>query len=280
MPLGGLKTYFGSLIPEKINSMLEGMSRGSSGGPKDLQEAISERRQAEAETLRIYSGLATTGQMSSMLFSQLEHFIRRIQSEVALVRGDISFDSLDEGRLEDLRQSMGAIDELLHQVQGKMRRMDPLAKPGKSRRLRKVRLGDCVAAPLEAFQDLFAEADVTVELLGDDSVIVNSSSYVIQQALAPILDNALYWVRQRGRGRSVLVEIEPGSISVSNNGPSIPVEDLQRIFLPHFTRRPDATGLWLTLAQNLMDSIGGEVSHTSYTNYETFTIRVDRSVPE
>ncbi len=252
-------------VDQKIDGLVGELSHGTgSGRVKALQAALEERRQAEAETIRLYSGLATSGQLSGMIFGQLGHYLLQVDSELALLGGDLSFDleDLDEGFLDDLQWSLDRLRKLTGEMRAKVERLDPLASPGRGRRLKEISLGECVTVVLDAFQDLFAEAEVDLRVQGDHTTLVRTNSSVVQQALAAILDNALYWVAQRKKGRVVVVELDAKAITISNNGPAIAPADLEHVFEPHFTRRPDAAGLGLALAADLMQTIGGRVGVT------------------
>jgi signal transduction histidine kinase len=54
---------------------------------------------------------------------------------------------------------------------------------------------------------------------------------------------------------------KPG-FTVSDTGPGIPESDRHAIFEPHFTTREGAHGLGLTLARDLLKSIGARVRVT------------------
>ncbi|MFW6198917.1 MAG: ATP-binding protein, partial [Acidobacteriota bacterium] len=49
-------------------------------------------------------------------------------------------------------------------------------------------------------------------------------------------------------------------IEVSDDGPGIPRDDLERIFDPYFSTKPDGTGLGLTIAHSIIDKHGGRLS--------------------
>jgi len=272
----------GSKLPDlaqqadaKISQMVDALGRnGGSASTKALREAINERRNSEADTLRLYAGLATNGQLAGMVFEQLKHFMRQLDSELQLVEGDLSFDidSLDEGFLEDLKWSFGRLRKLSSDMHARMDQVDPLASAKKGRRIRRTTTGHCVTAVLDAFSDLMAEAEVDLRILGSHAIEVETNEDLVQQALAAILANALYWVRLRDKGRWIEVSLQADGIAIGNNGPAIDESDLNFVFEPHFTRREDAAGLGLTLARDLLGSGGMRLSVTSCPSRTTFKI--------
>jgi len=48
-------------------------------------------------------------------------------------------------------------------------------------------------------------------------------------------------------------------ISVADNGPGIPAEDLPRIFVPFYTTKPGGTGLGLPICRRIIENLGGTV---------------------
>ena len=46
-------------------------------------------------------------------------------------------------------------------------------------------------------------------------------------------------------------------VSVSDQGPGIGSEDLERVFWPGFTRKPGGIGMGLTVVSELVDAYGG-----------------------
>ena len=256
-------------IDRLVGALADG---GESTDVRQLKVALEERRQAEAETLRLYSGLATTGQLAGMLYGQLGHYLLQFESELSLLRSDVTHEEIDAGFLTGLTWSLDRLRTLSGEMRAKIDRLDPLAAPSRARRLKQTRLGDCTSLVLEAFEDLFAEAEIELRVEGDGDALVLTNASVVQQATAAILDNALYWVRQREKRRVITLVMDPTGLRVSNNGPPVLSADVDHIFDAHFTRRPDAPGLGLTLASDLMKTIGGRVSYQADAKRAAFVV--------
>src|SRR3954462_2009022 len=65
--------------------------------------------------------------------------------------------------------------------------------------------------------------------------------------------------------------------TVSDNGPGIPANMQKKIFLPYFTTKSRGTGLGLSGAQRIMQSIGGSISFVSEPGKgTTFTVEMPR----
>jgi len=49
-------------------------------------------------------------------------------------------------------------------------------------------------------------------------------------------------------------------VTVSDSGPGIPEENLEKIFSPHFTAKPEGMGLGLSICRNIIKKLGGRIT--------------------
>tara|TARA_B100000579_G_scaffold407051_1_gene393994 strand:- start:68 stop:1033 length:966 start_codon:yes stop_codon:yes gene_type:complete len=82
---------------------------------------------------------------------------------------------------------------------------------------------------------------------------------LIERAVSNMIDNALKW---NPPNSSIQVEVENGSIRVSDNGPGIPVEEHEQVF-ERFYRTEEArslpgSGLGLSIVRHVAESFGGQ----------------------
>jgi signal transduction histidine kinase len=66
---------------------------------------------------------------------------------------------------------------------------------------------------------------------------------------------------------------ETAVLTVTDDGPGIPSENLNRIFQPYFTTKATGTGLGLSIVREMVRRVGGQISVTSVPN-ETTVFRV------
>ncbi len=91
---------------------------------------------------------------------------------------------------------------------------------------------------------------------------IKANAEHLVQVLLNLLTNSLAALEDSHRGK-VTVTTSAGEgvikITVSDNGPGIPPENLRRIFDPFFTTKEDGTGLGLSIIQRLVEDHGGFV---------------------
>jgi nitrogen fixation/metabolism regulation signal transduction histidine kinase len=77
---------------------------------------------------------------------------------------------------------------------------------------------------------------------------------LLVNAIAAVSANGHVWINagHDSKKRNVI-------ISVSDDGPGIPTEDIDNIFEPYFTSKPDGTGLGLTLVKRIIEDHNGSI---------------------
>lgn len=99
---------------------------------------------------------------------------------------------------------------------------------------------------------------------------------LIEQVLINLITNAIYAVKGAASPRIRLrfrKEEEKSCIDVIDNGKGIPVANLDKIFIPFFTTRPDGSGIGLSISRNIMKMHKGNLEVHSVQGEETrFTL--------
>jgi signal transduction histidine kinase len=127
-----------------------------------------------------------------------------------------------------------------------------------------------VARAVESCAALARQADVVVELSGEDSsAIVVADGARLLQAFQNLVENA---IEHTPRGGMVRVDARLESrlgrsgvlCSVRDRGPGFDPADLPRVFEPFFTRRPGGTGLGLPIVQRIVEQHAGQVEAANH----------------
>lgn len=240
---------------------------------EQLKLQIREFRDTTADAVRHYAGLASAGQMSGLIFRQLEHPMRQIQSDLGLVLGDLEAGDLDDDDLDDLHTGVKRALQHLKTMEKRMQTLDPLAIGGRGRRVSRQQLNEMLLMVLEPYDEEFNRLGVAFDFRGDPTVELKTNREVVQQALANLVDNAIWFASQGDAATpTVTIKVTKQGFAVSDNGPGIPENHRNAVFEPHFTTRDGAHGLGLTLVRDLLKTVGGRVR---LTNLKPATLSVE-----
>jgi signal transduction histidine kinase len=92
------------------------------------------------------------------------------------------------------------------------------------------------------------------------SVVASFDQHQVQQALLNLVRNA---VEASPEGAEVLLTVraaeQTASVSVANQGPSIPTETLSRLFEPFTSTKPGGSGLGLAVSRAIARAHGGDL---------------------
>lgn len=266
---------------DRMEELLAPFRNGGEAGREEVEEvrrAFEELREASAETIRHYAGAATTGQLAGLIFRQLSHPVRQIRSDLELVAEDVNRGLSSDEDVEDVLNSVRSALQRLKTMEQRMEKIDPLAIGGRGRRVKQIALADPLEDVAAAYQDEFDRRGVFLDFKPNRDSVVTTNPEIVQQVFSNLLDNALHWA-DKGDGAEdpvVKVRLTPKGFSIHDSGPGISEKVRRVIFEPHFTTRDDAHGLGLTLAKDLLKTIGGRIRLTDPESAR-FSVEVHRS---
>lgn len=110
----------------------------------------------------------------------------------------------------------------------------------------------------------YPESNVNIRLLCNPAdMLLFADEQLATQVVTNIIKNAVRACKECDNPK-ILIEarINPNesiTIEISNNGPLIPSENIDQIFVPFFTTNPDGNGIGLSLARRMMHASGGEL---------------------
>ena len=97
------------------------------------------------------------------------------------------------------------------------------------------------------------------------------------QVWTNIIHNAIQATEGKGQLKIEAREVDQEIVvSISDNGPGIPPEVLERIFEPFFTTKPkgEGSGLGLGICQRIVDKHGGKIEANTAPGRTTFIVRL------
>jgi two-component system, NtrC family, nitrogen regulation sensor histidine kinase NtrY len=101
---------------------------------------------------------------------------------------------------------------------------------------------------------------------------------LLEQVLINLLNNAIQSLKEIGTGEvSLTADIDDRgriNMSVKDNGPGIPSEIIDKIFIPFFSTKKEGSGIGLSISQQVIRSLGGTISVISEPGKNAiFTLR-------
>lgn len=130
-----------------------------------------------------------------------------------------------------------------------------------------------VSELLKQVQELYSSHDITINVEPAD-LIVYADEPLILQVITNIVKNATEALGDRTDGKIMINAYcdtsEQVKIAIANNGPAIPKDVAEEIFVPFFTTKSDGNGIGLSVSRQIMILSGGNLSlsstpHNKYT---------------
>ncbi len=241
----------------------------------DLTDILQFREQAVMR-----ESLAALGRMSAGIAHEFRNSLGVIVGYVKLLRQNLPSEGTTHAYLQEIVSEINLLETTLRDFLA-------FARPMQLSRVA-VDIKALTTETLDGFREAMAEGKI--ELLTDlstEELTLQADHYALKQALGNLIRNALEAMPDGGElAVSVRPEaVGPGGtvggrprmieIRVQDAGPGIPAEDIDRIFLPFFTRKEGGTGLGLALVQKTVVALGGQIGVESREGKGTcFTIRL------
>ncbi len=237
-------------------------------GIRDLERAV---RQADR--------LSILGTLAAGLAHEIKNPLGGIKGAAQLLEMELA----EESELRDYTRVM------LKEVQRVNRIVEELLELASPRRLKPTKvnlhktLGDILILQKRAvgkkkitFQQQF---DPSIPpILGDESLLIQLFLNLIKNAVEAVGESGLirvtsriladYSMTQKGEGRARMVAIE-----ISDDGPGIRSEEMEHLFTPFFTTKPNGTGLGLAICHKIISEHRGMIKVDSdKAKGTTFTV--------
>jgi two-component system, LuxR family, sensor histidine kinase DctS len=238
----------------------QGVHRGWMSSVVDITaQKQAEARQRDQEVrLQRSARLASVGEMASTLAHELN------QPLMALSNFAVAARALAAQGAPDMLA--GALDEIVEQSKRAseiVKRVRAFINPQRAQyeRLTIASVVTHAAALLDP--ELRRDGTALRVALDDGDACVRGDRVLLEQVLVNLIHNAMHAMQDRPRGSIELASgrVDQGvRITVSDEGPGIPPEQLEQIFAPFFTTRPDGLGLGLNICRTIVEAHGGAMT--------------------
>ncbi|MCK8601596.1 sensor histidine kinase [Desulfoferrobacter suflitae] len=240
----------------------------------------SDREKAMLDASLVQSGkMAALGKLAAGIAHEVNNPLAVIKEKVGwmmdlLSEEDISqsenFKEFDDA-VHKIDQHVERAKKVTHRLLGFARRMEPIKD--------KVDVNKLVDETIDFLENEAHYRNIVIqpEYHADLPTTLSDSSQ-LQQVVLNILNNAIDAIGKNGQidvKTDYSVKDEQIVITISDNGPGIPNDQLDRIFDPFFTTKEVGmgTGLGLSISYTIVDKLGGRILVSSEVGKgTTFTI--------
>jgi PAS domain S-box-containing protein len=253
-----------------IDPATAGGARGALCMLTDITE-VSELREALARK----RNLESLGEMSAGLAHEFKNALATLHGYAQLLQNAVLTDGARAESANALLQEVRGLSEMVTSFLN-------FARP-KPPDFADVPLEPLLRQCAEDLRALFDERRVELSI-GGEFAEVRADERMLRQTLLNLLRNAAEAIPDDSPARRVSVncsrERDAGGrvwarVEVSDTGPGINTEDLQRVFIPFFTTKSKGHGVGLALAHRVATDHGGTLSASnSSTGGAVFTLRL------
>jgi len=231
---------------------------------QDLEEKVVR----QADRLNRQERLALLGEIASGLAHEIRTPLGSLLTGIKLLEKGDQEESEKELVLSLLKKETFRLKEKLSEFLAYARPQKPNLTPGLVSDL----LRETVVQ-LRQDSELTNDVTITYEPVADE-VLCHFDRAKMKEVILNLAINGLQALSGKGMLRLASFQSRGRQwIQVTDNGPGINAEDLDRIFKPFFTSKREGTGLGLAIAQTIVEDHGGQITVTSVPDRETtFTV--------
>ena len=151
---------------------------------------------------------------------------------------------------------------IVREVESLKRLVDEFSRFGKMPEVKKApeMLSHIIDGVVNLYRD-YKSVEMSVSSEGAE-VPVELDAEQFKRVLINIVDNALQAMQNQGRLDIMLNYDSPANrvyVNIADNGPGIPEEDKEKLFMPYFSTRKDGTGLGLAIASRVVTEHQGYI---------------------
>ncbi len=229
---------------------------------RNLRELLRRQREREshvATRLAHVDQLASLGQLAAGLAHEIKNPLAGIQGALELLR--------DETGEEATAKLYGEMLKELERVNAILQRLLESGRPAPLRLVR-TDLARLLAETTELLRPSLRRRRVELRAESEQSLPeVQLDTAKLRQVLVNLIQNAAEAMPEAGGHVTVRASGFPAQrsvvVTVEDDGPGIPAENLARLFEPFFTTKFAGTGLGLAISKSIVEQHGGRIEVSS-----------------
>ncbi len=239
---------------------------------EELKVEVTERARAQEEAHRRQAELAHVSRVTSMgeLVASISHELNQplaaVLTNAQTALRLIGKKEPDLEELHDILEDIVSDDKRAGEVIRRLRTLlqkDPVAQET-------VHLEELVSGVLPLVRSDAQGANVRIDVKSAPNLpLVEVDPVQVQQVVMNLLMNAIDAIRRlESEGGEIEVEISPAGkqgvlVTVRDDGPGIPEEEIRDLFKPFVTSKPGGLGMGLAICKSILDAHGGTISFES-----------------
>jgi len=254
----------GEELIKQVNAVAEegGSAQEALVSVRDFSDKLAIVRDALKTRLVYYSRLATVGTIAQMLV----HEIRNRTTAIGRFLRSASKGVWKSGEEAELRIQLSVAEDSVQSLEQLADTFAPLASRTFRRGKRDTAIEDSISRCVSMLKGEIEKEKVKIDVPTSNHTRVSVDPGELDTVILNLLNNALYWVGKGGRKPIVEFSIrkihnaQRVRVSVSDSGPGVAKDDVEKVFLPGVTRKPGGIGMGLTVAAELVSEYGGRLA--------------------
>jgi signal transduction histidine kinase len=218
------------------------------------------------DTIALYQGQATLGKITHVLLHEGRKNIKYLSETIPRIvkwSGKLS-GKPDQDLLEKLQNRSSNVLSHTKVLAHLFKKIEPLARTRRAP-VKIFSLEDVIENALAIFSYDIGILSVKCSIDANEpklNIVANEMDLIT--VFSNLIENSMYWLEHiKGREREIQIRIykEKNDIVVEyyDNGPGFQGENIELMFEPGYSMKPDGTGLGLALAGEAMARIGGTI---------------------